>query len=106
MKVYNNGSHGRGTIFVAPGKDHPENSDWIKVSRNPEGREVREPVQFAVKFENGVAEVPDGLGRYLIDKKLARRSPLIVRERLVVGGAPERPGPIAVGRPLNEVYGA
>jgi hypothetical protein len=106
MKVYNHGSHGRGILFVAPGKDHPETSDLFKVGSDPQGRKTREPIQFVVKFENGVAEVPDGLGRYLIEKKLARKSPLIVRAPAVADDSPARRAPVAVGRPLAEVYGS
>lgn len=104
MKVFNHGGNGRGTIIVAPGKDHPETSDWIKVGRDALGRETREPVQIAVKFENGCADVPDNLGRYIIDQGLARKSRLIVPEKRVAAtNAPPRRGPIAVGRELNEV---
>lgn len=102
MKIYNNGSYGRATIFVTPGRDHPENSDWIKVGRDGEGREIREPLQITVKFENGVADVPDGLGRYLVAKQMARRSPIIQRTDLDAG-VPVRPAPMSVGRPLNEL---
>lgn len=104
MKIYNHGGNGRGTIFVAPGKDHPETSDWIKVCRDLNGVETREAIQFAVKFENGCAVVPDNLGRYMLEKKLARKSPLILRQGALSSVA-ERHGPQAVGRPLDEVLG-
>jgi hypothetical protein len=104
MRVYNYGSHGNGTIFVAPGKDQPETSDWIKVGRDASGRDTREPVQFTVKFQRGVAEVPDNIGRYLIDKKLARKSPLILRDSgVATADVPARRPPVAVGRSLDEV---
>ena len=104
MKVYNHGGGGNGTIIVAPGKDHPETSDWIKVGSDPSGKETRTPIQFSVKFERGVADVADNLGRYLILKGLARKSPLIVREPKIATDASARRGPVAVGRPLDEVY--
>jgi hypothetical protein len=80
LKVYNHSMHGRGTIFVTPGREHEENSDWIKVSRDPDGREIREPIMFTVRFADGVAEVPDSLGAYMIKKGLARKSPIILSE--------------------------
>lgn len=71
MKVYNHGSHGRGTLFVSPGADHPENSAWIDAT-------TKRPVMFTVKFLGGMAEVDSQLGAYLISKGLAQRTALIL----------------------------
>ena len=103
MKIYSGSMYGRGTIFVTPGVDHPENSDWVKVTRNEDGKELREPIQFAVKFNHGMAEVDDGLGRYMIDKKLAKRSPVeLPADPVIVAAQTTRYAtPIPVGRPLG-----
>jgi len=57
------------TILVTPGKDHPENSEW----HDDKGRALMMPV----KFIDGVANVDSQLGKYLIDKGLAKKSPII-----------------------------
>lgn len=104
MKIYSSSMYGRGTIFVSPGADHPESSDWIQVRSDSEGRLVREPIQFAVKFEEGVAEVSEELGRYMIDRKLASKRPqriVLPPQEVLVSGAPEYPPPREVGRPLS-----
>lgn len=69
MKIYLPGSRGVHTIYVRPGVEH-KNSDFLKADGTPE--------QFAVVFREGVAEVPDNLGRYMIDSELAARSPLLL----------------------------
>ena len=58
------------TIFVQPGKEFPDNTDW-----NGAGGKA---ILFPIVFKRGVAEVPDNLGRYMIDKELAAASPIIV----------------------------
>ena len=80
MKIFNYGSRGRATIFVSPGADHPETSDWVKLTKDDSGNEYREPLQFTVRFKDGMADVPQALGMYLIAKKLAQKSPIITRE--------------------------
>ena len=59
----------RQTVFVQPGREFP-NSDWLD--------EAGAPRMFAVEFRAGVAEVPDNLGQYMIDRELAQGSPLIL----------------------------
>lgn len=60
----------RHTVHIAPGKDidTPE-------FRNPDGTFTL----FTVTFDGGVAEVPDSLGKYMVDKGYARRSPNFLR---------------------------
>ena len=108
MKIYSASMYGNGTLFVTPGSEHPENIDWVKVSTDAEGRTVRQPIQFAVKFRNGETEVPDGLGRYLLDKKMASASRVIVPTppTLQVVEGPKYAKPIPVGRPLANAGGA
>lgn len=104
MKIYSNSMYGRGTVFVSPGRDHPETSEWIRSSSDGEGRPVQEPVQFTVTFKAGMAEVPENLGKYMIAHKLAVRSPLILPasfEPNVDDGRPKYAKPIEVGRPLT-----
>lgn len=71
MKVYHPGARGKSTTFVQPGVHHPV-SDWMDEAGNPR--------MFAVEFIEGVAEVPDNLGKYLIDRELASCSPIILPE--------------------------
>jgi hypothetical protein len=56
------------TIYVAPAKEDPSAtvSDWVDRDGNP--------ITFPVIFRGGKAEVSDSLGRFLIDKKLAKKS--------------------------------
>lgn len=102
MKVYSKAMYGRGTIFVTPGKDHPETSDWLKESQDDEGRTVRSPIQYTVTFARGEAEVEDQLGEYMIAKRLATSYPqriiLPASEQIQLG--PKYATPILVGRPL------
>ncbi len=71
MKVYHPGARGKSTTFVQPGVHHPV-SDWMD--------EAGKPRMFAVAFIEGVAEVSDNLGKYMIDQGLAARSPIILPE--------------------------
>ena len=71
MKVYNHYSYGNGTVFVSPGAHHPETADWV----DPK---TKVPIMFTVKFKNGIAEVDDNMGRYLVKQKLAQASPVIL----------------------------
>lgn len=57
-------------LFVAPGKTHPDVSNW----KDGEGR----PIMMVVVFEFGTATVTRQLGRYLIAEGLARRSRLFL----------------------------
>jgi hypothetical protein len=59
----------RQRLYVQPGREFP-NSDWL----DAEGA----PRMFTVEFSAGVAEVPDNLGQYMIDRELAQSSPLIL----------------------------
>jgi len=44
--------------------------DWVD--------DLNNPVQFNVEFVYGVAEVPDELGRYLIENDLVRKTQLVL----------------------------
>ena len=103
MKIYSNSMFGRGTMFVTPGKDHPETSNWMQQSVDGENRPVSIPTQYAVKFNNGEAEVDDQLGKYMIAKGLAtpwkQRIILPASERF--DGRPQYARPIEVGRSLR-----
>ena len=68
MFVYLPTTAPRHTLFVQPGADHPI-SDWIADGK---------PRLFPVAFILGRADVPDNLGRYLIDQGYARSSPLLL----------------------------
>lgn len=70
MIVYHPVTRDRTTYtFCQPGRKHPV-SDWLDDSG--------EPLSFNVKFEYGKAEVPDNLGRFLIDQGLAQESVILV----------------------------
>lgn len=70
MKVYKPGSIGIHRLFVQPGKDHPESSAWHD--------KMGHATMFTVEFHNGVAKVDSQLGKYLVDKGYAQKSPLIL----------------------------
>ena len=61
----------RHVIFVQPGRFYRE-SDWLDEGGNPR--------MFTVVFKKGRAEVPDNLGKYLIDQGQAQSSPIILPE--------------------------
>lgn len=71
MKIYHPGSRGKHTIFVCPGQEFPV-SDFL----DADGK----PIQFPVGFSEGAADVPDNLGNYMIDRDLAKKSPIILLE--------------------------
>ncbi len=66
MRVFYTGSHaGEMPVTVCPGGhlDHAGlPAEWIDNGK---------PLTFTVTFRNGEARVPDDLGRYLIDQKIA-----------------------------------
>ena len=66
MKVYYHGRSTKHRLFVQPGVDHPESSEWMEAADH-DGK--RKPKLFDVIFENGIATVDDNLGKYLITKK-------------------------------------
>ncbi|VVC76003.1 hypothetical protein AQUSIP_13040 [Aquicella siphonis] len=65
MKVYYPGNRENIRLYVQPGIDHPETSEWFEGGK---------PKMFEVHFKNQVAEVDDNIGQYLLDKKLAIKS--------------------------------
>lgn len=75
MKIYQPGTRGKRTAFVQPGVTHPT-TDWL--DENGKAR------MFAVEFKEGEATVDDQLGQYMIDKDLAKRSPIILPEGAAV----------------------
>jgi len=75
MKVYYHGRAPKHRIFVQPGVDHPETSEWMEPAEK-EGK--TKPKLFEIFFENFVATVPDNLGKYLIDKGLASKTKIIL----------------------------
>lgn len=73
MRVYYPGERKNHQMFVAPGADprvirEGVNAEWLD-SRGA-------PRTFTIDFVNGVAEVADALGRYLIATGQARRTGL------------------------------
>lgn len=75
MKVYLTGERervGYHYLHVQPGNAFPDNTDW----KDTEGTAI----MFSIPFHNGVAEVADNLGQYLLDNELVKRSPLILPE--------------------------
>lgn len=69
MKVYYHGARNH-TLYVQPGNTDPNNTDWF--------HENGKPKLIPVKFKNGEAVVPDSLGRFLVDKGLARSSMIFI----------------------------
>ncbi len=75
MKVYYNGKSQKHRLYVQPGVDHPEINEFMG-SPDPQGVSI--PKLFEVFFDNHVATVIDSLGKYLLDKKLASKTKLIL----------------------------
>jgi len=78
MRVYFNSEKcGSQTVHIKPAADfdllhgQPPASDWLE-------DDGRTPAQFAITFTDGVAEVSDSIGRYLIATGHARPTRLIV----------------------------
>lgn len=68
MRIYQPGTRGVRTSFVSPGTHFP-NVDWLD--------EDKQPKMFSVTFKEGMADVDDRLGQYMIDQGLASSSPII-----------------------------
>jgi len=102
MRVYSGTGYGRGTIFVSPGTEHPEITEWMKTVN---GTTV--PQQLTVKFENGAADVSANLGQYLIRSGYAFANPVDIplpaaeRAEGKLGERPNYQTPIPVGRPIT-----
>jgi hypothetical protein len=74
MKVYRmNGERGPHRLHVTPGFFRQDVSEWMQ-------QDGKTPVCFVVVFKDGMAEVPDSLGKYMLDEKLVQRSPLILSD--------------------------
>jgi hypothetical protein len=56
-------------MYATPGAAHPETTDFLDANGKP--------VTMTIEFKDGVAEVPDNLGRFLIDTGVAKGSPII-----------------------------
>ncbi len=66
-------------VFVQPASDkeageHRRISDFFTI--NEKGEKV--PTMFTVRFVDGVADVPSPLGKYMIDRGIARRSRIVL----------------------------
>jgi len=56
-------------MFVQPAND-AQSSEWVE----KDGRHK----MYHVVFEYGRADVPDSLGQYMLDRGMAKRSPIII----------------------------
>lgn len=74
MKVYYHGRNPNHRLYVQPGVNHPEISDFMEY---PDKNGVAKPKLFEVIFENYKADVPDSLGKYLISNKFASKSQIV-----------------------------
>lgn len=77
MKVYLPYYEGKPThhLFVQPGRQY-SSSNWL----DKDGK----PIMFTVEFKHGCADVPEGLGQYLVDHELAQETRIIIPERKVL----------------------
>lgn len=62
-------------MFVAPAGDTEFTKGDIPASWVDENKV---PVQFTVEFKFGRAEVPDDIGKYMVARKLAKRTQLLL----------------------------
>lgn len=70
MKVYLKTGRRNHLMFITPGTEPEASSDW----KHPDGSNK----QFTVRFVDGMADVPRPIGVYLIHKKVAQVSPIIL----------------------------
>lgn len=70
MKVYYHGRSANHRMYVVPAHDYPHVGAW----REQDGRNK----QFEVHFIDGVADVEDNLGEYMIEKGIASASRIIL----------------------------
>lgn len=78
MKVYSpheKQQKGKHTIRLTPGTKNPENNSFMR--DNEKGDKV--PQLFTVTFVDGMAEVEDNLGRWMIDNKVALKSKKLIK---------------------------
>lgn len=81
MKVYRPEAKGRiQTEICQPGLEVPDCADFFD-SQLIQGEIRKIPKTFKIVFRNGVAEVDQQMGQYLIDHQRAQRSPLLVSAR-------------------------
>lgn len=73
MRIYLHTGADRHLMFVTPGMEAPDVSDFMNADGTPK--------QFTVRFSSGMATVPSHLGQYLVDKGMVRKTPpsIIVR---------------------------
>ena len=75
MRIYdlmNKGNAGENTIYVSPAKLTAQpDPEWI----GDDGK----PLQFPVRFRNGVALVDEKLGKLLVEKGYARKTRPLIR---------------------------
>ncbi len=81
MKIYLlDGSRATRTVYVQPGKDREDNSEWFARDRHGEivldANGKKTAILFPVKFADGRAEVPSHLGNYMVDEGLAQKTQL------------------------------
>lgn len=69
MNVYNPTGRNH-TIYVKPAFHEKEVSEWKHENGSPK--------MFTIKFKNGCATVDDNLGRFLIDRGLAKETMIIM----------------------------
>jgi hypothetical protein len=74
MRVYATGQRNH-TVYARPAVDaNGKVLDGVSHWKDPAGA----PTQFAVRFIEGIADVPDELGNWLIKNGLAKRTKLIL----------------------------
>ena len=67
MRIYLKSGADRHLLFVTPGNEAPDVSDFMNEDKTPK--------QFTVRFIGGMATVPSHLGQYLVDKGMVQKSP-------------------------------
>lgn len=72
MKIYLKTGRRNHLMFITPGTEPEASSEW----KNADGANK----QFTVRFVNGMADVPRSIGVFLIHKKVAQSSPIILPE--------------------------
>ncbi len=72
-------------VYSNTPEPRPKHEMYVTPSRNSDSVEFKDvtgrPVMFQVVFEHGRAEVPENLGRWMVDNGMAIRSRIILPAR-------------------------
>ncbi len=109
-KVYLGAMYGRGSLLVSPGKDEMDVDDFFELETDANRVTTRKFRLIEVKFKDGVAEVSEALGAWLLAQGMVSAEPQPIGQEAKRDitdmypndGRPVYPPPIPVGMPLSQ----